>query len=327
MKLHLPKPSTAAFALAVVAAALSPAVLDMPQQSLLTRALIFGLMAASLDIAYGHGGLASLGHSALAGVGGYTAGILMVKHGIDSFFLGILIAVVVSALVSLIFGLLALRAKGIYFILATFTLGQMLSNLALQWKALKSPGVEAIVGIGWPSFGFIDNWVDYWDSTTILRAVLVVVVVAFLCIRRILGSPFGQSLRGVRDNAERMEALGYHAWAYRLASIVISGAFAGLAGALFAYHSGIITPSNIGIAASGVLVLMVILGGSGSTYGPLIGGMVVTAAQFYASEWSEARAPLVIGAIYIVTALALRGGVAGAVATQRRRWRQARGSA
>jgi branched-chain amino acid transport system permease protein len=98
-----------------------------------------------------------------------------------------------------------------------------------------------------------------------------------------------------------------------LGALTVSGAFAGLAGALFAYHSGIIAPNNIGIAASGLLVLMVILGGSGSTYGALAGGIIVTAVQFYASEWSEQRAPMIIGAVFIVTALFLRGGLAGAI--------------
>ncbi|MEZ5220289.1 MAG: branched-chain amino acid ABC transporter permease [Ilumatobacteraceae bacterium] len=323
MKLAQPKRSSMIFVLFIIAVALSPALLDAPQQSLLTRALIFGLMAASLDIAYGHGGLASLGHSALAGVGGYTVGILSVKHDITSFWIGALAAVGVSAAVSLVFGMLALRAKGIYFILATFALGQMMSNLAQQWKALKSPGVDAIVGINWPSFGFIEDW----TPASTLRAVLVIVVVAFLGITRVLGSPFGLALRGVRDNAQRMEALGYHAWAYQLGAMVASGAFAGLAGALFAYHSGIITPSNIGIAASGVLVLMVILGGSDTTYGPLFGGIAVTVIQFYASEWSEARAPLLIGALFIATALVLRGGVAGTIARRVRRRGQTRASA
>jgi branched-chain amino acid transport system permease protein len=302
-------PSSWVFAGFVVVVFLSPLVLTNPQQSLATRALIFGLMAASLDIAYGHTGLASLGHAALAGVGGYTAALLMVKHDINSFWIGAAAAIVVATAVAFVFGLLALRAKGIYFILVTFTLGQMLANLAQQWGVLKSPGVDAVVGVGLPSTGFIDNW----TPATVLRGVLVVVVIAFLAIKRILGSPFGLALRGTRDNPARMEALGYHAWAYQLGALTVSGAFAGLAGALFAYHSGIIAPNNIGIAASGLLVLMVILGGSGSTYGALAGGIIVTAVQFYASEWSEQRAPMIIGAVFIVTALFLRGGLAGAI--------------
>ena len=112
-----------------------------------------------------------------------------------------------------------------------------------------------------------------------------------------------------------------------MCSRAASGSFAGLAGALFAYHSGIITPSHIGIAASGVLVLMVILGGSGTTYGPLFGGIAVTIIQFYASEWSEARAPLIIGALFIFTALLLRGGVAGTIRRWLRKKEMARASA
>lgn len=308
-------PSTWIFAVFVVAVFLSPVVLSSAQQSLATRALIFGLMAASLDIAYGHAGLASLGHASLAGVGGYTAALMMVKHDIDSFWLGAIAAVLISAVISAVFGVISLRAKGIYFILVTFTLGQMLANLAQQWSVLKSPGVDAVVGISLPSTGLIGDW----TPSVVLRSVLVVVVVAFLAIKRILGSPFGLALRGTRDNPARMEALGYNAWAYQLGAMTVAGAFAGLAGALFAYHSGIIAPNNVGIAASGLLVLMVILGGSGSTYGALVGGIVVTIVQFYASELSEQRAPIIIGAVFIVTALFLRGGLAGAIRRLARR--------
>lgn len=316
-------PSSLFFGMFVILSLAAPLILDTSQQSLLTRAFIFGLMAASVDIAYGHAGLASLGHSALVGAGAYAAGILMVKYGVDSVWIGIPVAVVVASLVSLVFGALALRAKGIYFILATFALGQMLANLAQQWSVLKSPGVDAIVGIRWPNFGFIDDW----GPSEKLRAVVVIVVLAFILIRRVLNSSFGLALRGVRDNPERMEALGYHAWAYQLGAIVVSGAFAGLAGSLFAYHSGIVTPSNIGIVASGTLVLMVIFGGSGTIYGPFIGGVAVTIIQFYASDWTAERAPLVMGALFIVTALALRGGVAGTLKRVLRRRRSARADA
>ncbi len=134
-----------------------------------------------------------------------------------------------------------------------------------------------------------------------------------------LGSAFGLAIRGVRDNGTRMEAIGYHAWAYRVAALVVSGAFAGLGGALFAYHGGIMTPSNIGISASGLLVLMVIFGGSGTVYGPAVGGFLITLAQFYASEWSDVRSPLIVGGLFIVTALLIRGGLAGTLARLRER--------
>ena len=310
------RPSSALALLALVAIAVSPSILTEPQQSLVTRALIFALLAASLDIAYGHAGLASLGHSAIAGVGGYTVGLLMVEHGVQSFWLGAGAAIVASATAAGIMALLALRARGLYFILATFALGQMLSNLAQQWDALKTSYAEAVVGITLPTLGLGEDW----TTTSFLRFVLVVVAIALFCIRRILGSAFGLAIRGVRDNETRMEALGYHAWRYRVAALVVSGAFAGLGGALFAYHGGIMTPSNIGISASGMLVLMVIFGGSGTTYGPAIGGFLITLVEFYASEWSELRSPLIVGGLFIVTALFIRGGLAGTAARLRRRF-------
>lgn len=312
-----PRPSSILALLAVVAIALSPAILTGPQQSLITRALIFALLAASLDIAYGHAGLASLGHAAIAGVGGYTAGLLMVEHDVDSFWIGAGAAIVASSIAAALMALLALRARGLYFILATFALGQMLANLAQQWDALKTSYAEAVVGISLPTLGF--GLGEDWSTAGFLRFVLAVVTVALFGIHRVLGSAFGLAIRGVRDNGTRMEALGYHAWAYRVAALVVSGAFAGLAGALFAYHGGIMTPSNIGISASGLLVLMVIFGGSGTTYGPAIGGFVITLIQFYASEWSELRSPLILGGVFIVTALFIRGGLAGTIARLRAR--------
>lgn len=301
-----PRPANGLALLAGVVLFLSPAFLSTQQQSLATRALIFALMAAALDIAYGHAGLASLGHAALAGVGGYTAGLLMVDHGIDSFWVGAPAAMVAAAVASTVFALLALRARGIYFILTTFALGQMLSNLAQQWDGLKTSGAEAVVGIFLPTTGLVDRW----TSVSFLRFVVVVVAVGLAVIIRVLGSPFGLAIRGVRDNEHRMGALGYDAWAHKLVAFIVSGAFAGLAGALFAYHSGLIAPTNVGIAASGLLVLMVIFGGSGTTYGPAIGGFVITVVQFYASEWSQPRAPLIIGLVFIGTVYLLRGGIA-----------------
>lgn len=288
--------------IALVLAFLLPFVVSSQTESLLTRALIFALMAASLDIAYGHAGLISLGHAALAGVGGYTAGLLMVRGGIDSFWLGMLAAGAVAAVVSLIFALIALRTKGLYFILVTLALGQGLSNLAQQWDVLKTGGAEAVVGIMWPTLGFGEEW----NPGTFYQFVLVVVAIGMWLILRICGSPLGLALRGTRDNDERMQALGYNTYRYRLVALVVSGTMTGLAGALFAYHSGLIAPSNIGLETSGLLVLMVIIGGTGTKYGPAIGGILIVLAEFYASELSESRAPMIVGGLFIVTALTFR---------------------
>lgn len=286
----------------VLGAFLLPFLLSSQQESLLTRALIFGMMAASLDLAYGQAGLYSLGHAALVGVGGYTAGLLMVRYGVESFWLLVLAATVASALASLVFALVALRARGLYFILVTLALGQMVSNLAQSWDFLKTAQAEAVTGIIMPTLGFN----EIWNSGTIYQFTLVVVALGLYLIQRIIRSPLGLAWRGGRDNEVRMEALGYHVWRYRVSALVLSGTLCGLAGTLFAFHSGLISPTNIGVAASGLLVLMVIIGGSGSRYGAFIGGIIVTLLQFYATQLSLDRAPLIIGGIFIVTALLIR---------------------
>lgn len=286
----------------VVGAFLLPFLLNSQQESLLTRALIFGMMAASLDLAYGQAGLYSLGHAALVGVGGYTAGLLMVRYGVESFWLLVLAAATASALASLVFALVALRARGLYFILVTLALGQMVSNLAQSWDFLKTAQAEAVTGVIMPDLGLN----EVWNSGTIYQFTVVVVAAGLYLIQRIIGSPLGLAWRGSRDNEVRMAALGYPVWRYRVSALVLSGTLCGLSGALFAFHSGLISPTNIGVAASGLLVLMVIIGGSGTRYGAFIGGIIVTLLQFYATQFSLDRAPMIIGVVFILTALLIR---------------------
>lgn len=289
-------------AVLIVGAFMLPFLLTSQQDSLLTRAMIFGVMAASLDLAYGQAGLYSLGHAALAGVGGYTAGLLMVRYDVQSFWLLVMAAAGASAVASLAFALISLRARGLYFILVTLALGQMVSNLAQQWDFLKTAQAEAVTGIVMPSLGLA----TIWTPGTIYQFVLVVVVLMLFLIQRLIASPVGLALRGARENDVRMQALGYDVWRYRVVAIVLSGTLCGLAGALFAFHSGLISPTNIGVATSGVLVLMAIIGGSGTRYGAFVGGILVTLLQFYATEWSMERAPMIIGGLFIATALVIR---------------------
>jgi branched-chain amino acid transport system permease protein len=286
-------------AVLVAGAFLLPFLLTSQQQSLATRALIFGMAAASLDIAYGQAGLYSLGNAALFGVGGYTVGILMVRYGVESFWVLIAAAIAGAAIASLVFGLIALRARGLYFILVTLALGQMVANIVQQWGFLKTSYSESVTGIYLPTLGLGEQW----TNGTFYQFVLVIAAVMLFAIRRIATSPIGSAIRGTRENEVRMAVLGYNVWRIRLLALVLSGTFTGVSGALFAFQSGLIAPTNIGVAASGILVLMVIIGGSGTRYGAFIGGIIVTLLTYYASQWNEQRAPMIIGVIFVVTAL------------------------
>jgi len=301
----------------VLAAFLLPFLLTSQQQSLATRALIFGMAAASLDLAYGHAGLYSLGNAALFGVGGYTVGIVMVRYGIDSFWLLIAAAIVGSAIASAVFAVIALRARGIYFILVTLAVGQMVANIAQQWSFLKTSYSESVTGIALPSLGLGEQW----TNGTFYQFVLVIAVVMLVLIRRIVGSPAGLAVRGTRENETRMAVLGYNVWRYRLMVLVVSGTLSGVSGALFAFQSGLIAPTNIGVGASGILVLMVIIGGTATRYGAFVGGIAVTLLTFYASQLSEQRAPLIVGVLFVITALLnkKRSTIAAALTRWRRR--------
>jgi branched-chain amino acid transport system permease protein len=227
---------------------------------------------------------------------------MMVRYDVHSFWLLLPAALGAAALASLVFALISLRARLLYFILVTLALGQMVSNLAQQWDFLKTAQAEAVTGIVMPDLGFAFPW----NPATTLQFVVVVVAVAMFMIQRLIRSPLGLAFRGSRENEVRMGALGYDVWRYRVAALVTSGTACGLAGALFAFHSGLISPTNIGVAASGVLVLMVIIGGSGTRYGAFVGGVLVTFLQFYATDWSLERAPMIIGTLFIITALLIR---------------------
>jgi branched-chain amino acid transport system permease protein len=293
--------------LAVIAVlALLPVLLPPYLQGVATRVLIFALLAMSLDLMYGYAGLWSLGHAAFFGVGGYTVALLMVERGVTSFWVGAGLGVLAAAVASAILGVVALRVRGIYFILVTFALGQMLASLAQQWDALQTSGAEAVVGIVPPE---ITPFVIDWSAEAIYYFVAVVVILAALALSSAVRSPFGDVLLGIRENEGRMSALGYNVWLYKYAAFVVAGAFAGLAGVLFVYQAGLIAPTNLGVAQSGLVMLMVILGGAGTLWGPALGAAIVVLVQYYASDLAPAREDLILGLLFLVTLLVFRGGV------------------
>ncbi|MCD6727580.1 MAG: branched-chain amino acid ABC transporter permease [Solirubrobacteraceae bacterium] len=295
----------------LVALVVVPLPLASYHQDLATRVLIFALFAMSLDLLYGYAGLMSLGHAAFFGVGGYTVGLLMVQRDVTSLWAGAAIALVATAVAAAIFGIVALRVRGVYFILVTFALGQMLASLGQQWHVLQAGGAEAVAGILQPE---IPPFTILWDSLSFYYFALVVVVAATLGLIAIVRSRFGDALKGIRENETRMAALGYDPWRLKYAAFVISGVFAGIAGILFAYQNGLIAPTNVDVAQSGLVLLMVILGGAGSLVGAALGAVVVVLVQYWATDLVPERVNLVMGSLFVATVLVLRGGLAPTLA-------------
>jgi branched-chain amino acid transport system permease protein len=264
--------------------------------------LVFALFAMSLDLLLGHTGLASLGHAAYFGLGAYVVGLLAVKAGLGfwlAFPIGVLAAYVLSAL----FGLLALRARGAYFLMITLALGQVMWAVAFGWRSMTG-GDDGLANIPRPNLGL--EWA-LSDANFYYYFTLAVVVLGAALLVYIMRSPFGRALRGIRESETRMLALGYNVWRYKYAAFVLAGTFAGLAGCLYVYQNSFVGPEYVHVLRSAEVLLMVILGGSGTLAGPAIGAAVIVLLENLISAHTQ-RWLLILGWVYVlVTMFAPRG--------------------
>lgn len=285
---------------------LLPPFLPVYVQSLMTKTLIFAIFAMSLNLLMGYTGLFSLGHAAYFGAGGYAIGLLSVRYHIDSLWIGAPLAILIAALVAALLGTIALRLSGVYFLLITFALGQLLFSVAWKWIWLKSPGVIGIAGIRKPDLG-IPGFT--WNASSFYYFVFLVFVISFFLLYRFINAPFGLTQKGIRECEPRMRSLGYNTWVHKYVTFVISGLFAGLAGVLFGYHNGLITPAHFGVVSSTLAMLMVIIGGAGTLWGPVIGAALIVFVEFFSSVYAPERWPLILGAVFIAAVMYLRGGI------------------
>jgi branched-chain amino acid transport system permease protein len=283
-----------------------PLFLSSYGEGLMTRFLIFALFAMSYNVVFGYAGLLSLGHAAFFGAGGYTVALLKLHFGVDLFWISAPLGFVIAAFTAALFGIIALRVSGIYFLLVTFALGQMLFSLAWNVKWLNSKGMQGITGISLPDFaiqGLTLNTTWYYYLVLIFFAISVVV------LYRLVNSPYGVALVGIREDESRMAAVGYNTWLYKYLAFVISGAFAGIAGVLFSYYNFFVSPHHLGIATSFLPMVMAIMGGVGTFFGPVIGAVVFIFVENYASILTPQRWPLILGGLFVIIIMFARDGV------------------
>ena len=272
----------------------------------MTRFLIFALFAMSYNVVFGYAGLLSLGHAAFFGAGGYTVAILKLHYNVDLFWISAPLGVLVATFTAALFGIIALRASGIYFLLVTFALGQMLYSLAWNVKWLNSKGMQGITGIplpdlAIPSFTLNTTWFYYM--------VLIFFLISAVLLYRLVRSPYGLALVGIREDESRMEAVGYNTWLYKYTAFVISGSFAGIAGMLFVYYNFFVSPNHLGIITSFLPMVMAIMGGLGTFLGPVVGAAVFIFVENFASIFSPQRWPLILGGLFVLTILFAREGI------------------
>lgn len=281
----------------------APQFMGAAPVGLLTKFLIFGLLAMSLDIIFGYTGLWSFGHAALFGVGAYTAGILANTLGVTSFWLTAPAGILMAALTAAVFGLIALRVSGLYFLIVTLALGQLIYGIAMQWKSVTG-GYDGLWNVPFPpDIGFSFSSLNYYYFT------LIVVALCTFIMYLITKSPFGYSLQGIRENETRMRCLGYNTWLHKYIAFIIGGLFAGVSGVVYLHYNAIINPQDVSLSASGMIMLMLIIGGSGRLWGAIIGSVVFLSLQYFVSLFTPERWPLIMGAGFIAVAMLLRGGI------------------
>jgi branched-chain amino acid transport system permease protein len=272
----------------------------------MTKILIYGVFAMSLNLLYGYTGLFCLGHAAFFGVGGYAAGILITRYGLQSFWLVAPISMFVVLLVAACFGIIALQTKGLFFLFITLALGQLSENVATKWRGMTG-GSNGLVGIPYPVLGLTGSRMS---PTSFCILVIVVFVGCLFLLDRLTRSPFGVAMQGIRDDEGRMAHLGYHTWLHKYLVFIIGGVFAGMAGVLFGHLNGIIVPAHLGVTTSAMALLMVIMGGTSAVFGPALGAASVTVLELLSSIYTPERWPLILGSSFIVVVLFFRGGIA-----------------
>ena len=274
--------------------------------SLATRILILALAATSLNLILGYGRMVSFGHAAYLGIGGYAVGILA-EAGIVSGWLQWSVAIAVSALVALVVGALCLRTRGVYFIMITLAFAQMIYYVA---SGLDQYGGDDGLTISTRSrFGLI----NLTDRTQFYYLCAGLLLAAIMLSKRLMNARFGWVIRGARSNDRRMRSLGFPTFGYRLLCFVIAGGVCGLAGALLANHSDFVSPAVMSWTRSGDLIVMVVLGGMESAFGPLMGAIVYLVGEEALSRVTEYW-QIILGPLLLLVALGARGGLYGLIA-------------
>ena len=274
-----------------------------------SRILIYAIFAMSLDLLIGYCGLVSLGHAAFFGVAAYATALLSAKAGIGNVLISLPLSVLSAAAVALIIGLLTLRSSGIYFIMATLAFAQMLYFLVNDNSFFGgSDGLLLLTRFR----ATVNDYVllDLGNSAVRYYLVLVAALGTFVGLRFVVRSPFGRILQGIKSNEPRMRALGYPVARYKLGCFVIGGAVGGLAGHLYVLLTSLADPSILDWLHSAQVLMMVIIGGSGTLIGPAFGAFLLIELIDQTAELTE-HWKLIVGVAVIAVTLFGRGGLAG----------------
>jgi len=283
----------------------------LPYKSLTPEILIYALGAVAFNILLGYTGMLSFGQGALFGAGAYMTGLVLIHLQIHPL-LALLCGCLIGAATAFIIGFFSIRQVGIYFVMLTLAFNQLVYFIVYQWKGLTG-GDDGLLDVPRPDFSIFPGIeIPIQTNLQFFLFVMVIFILAVIVIRRILNSSFGRVLVAIKENPERAAAIGYNIQHYKLASFVVSGFFTGLAGGLYALFMRMVPITAVELFTSTDFIIMSLLGGLGSLYGPIAGAVIIKIASEIVSEiW--ARWLLVMGVTFIVCILFMPGGVWGLV--------------
>jgi branched-chain amino acid transport system permease protein len=299
-------------AFAIMAALLAIVPLTGLYPFFVMQALCFALLACAFNLLIGYGGLLSFGHAMFLGTGGYVTAHALKVWGVPPE-LGIVAGTAAAAGLGVITGLIAIRRQGIYFAMITLALSQLLYFIYLQTPF--THGEDGIQGI--PQ-GHLFGFLNLSNPTVLYYVILFGFLFGFLVIFRTINSPFGEVLKAIRENEPRAISLGYKTDQYKLLAYILSGTLAGLAGSLKVFVAQNASLTDVEVAMSGQIVLMTLVGGLGTVFGPVVGAFIIVAMQQYLSGLGQ-WVTVIQGAVFVVCVLTFRRGIIGEIAHYFRR--------
>jgi branched-chain amino acid transport system permease protein len=295
--------TTLGFAALVVAGVVAPLLGVYP--TFLMKCWAFALFACAFNLLLGFTGLLSFGHAAFFGAAAYVAGYSIKEWGVTPE-VGIVAGTVFAAVLGWVFGSLAIRRAGIYFAMITLALAQMLYFVLLQMKFLG--GEDGLQGV---PRGKLFGLIDLADSMSLYYVVFAIFLAGFFLIYRTIHSPFGQVLKSIRENEPRAISLGYDVARYKLLAFILSAALAGLAGATKTVVFQLASLTDAHWHTSGEVVLMTLLGGLGTVFGPVVGAFVIVGLQNQLADKVGSWVQVIMGVIFVICVLAFRRGIVG----------------